>query len=357
MDGKPREIIGVLPKGFHFLDWEDPAMVLPMQWDRSKTFLGNFSYEGLARMKQGVTMEQASADLQRLIPVAIRTFPAPPGFSLKLFEDANIRMSLRPLKHDVVGDIGDVLWVLMGSIVMVLLIACANVANLLLVRVEGRRQELAIRSALGAGWRRIAGELMLESVTLAVLGGAFGLALAYAGVRVLVALAPTGLPRIHEIGINLPVLMFTLAVAVISGVLIGLIPMFKYAGEQLNTGLHESGRSQSQSRERHRARNTLVVIQVALALVLLICSGLMIRTFRALMHVNPGFADPGTLIQNAATGQSGAQPVFTVSQVDRLRVKPIVKITGDGRNAALDMRPLGLADQDDPMTQRVLVHA
>jgi predicted permease len=295
IDGKQREIIGVLPRGFHFLDWEDPAMALPMQWDRSKTYLGNFSYEGVARLKQGVTMEQASADLQRLIPVALRSFAAPPGFSKKLFEDANIRMNLHTLKRDVVGDVGNVLWVLMGSIVMVLLIACANVANLLLVRVEGRRQELAIRSALGAGWRRIAGELMFESVTLAVMGSALGLALAYAGLRVLVALAPTGLPRIHEIGINLPVLLFTLVIAVMSGVLIGLIPMLKYAGAQLNTGLHESGRSQSQSRERHRARNTLVVIQVALALVLLICSGLMIRTFRALMHVNPGFAGPDSI--------------------------------------------------------------
>src|SRR6201994_2273040 len=253
LDGKSHEVIGVLPKDFHFLDRPDAALIVPMQWDRSKTKLGNFSYSALARLKPGVTMQQASTDMARLLPISVRSFPAPDGFSVSLFEKANFKPSLRPLKQDVVGDVGNVLWVLMGSIAMVLLIACANVANLLLVRVEGRRQELAIRSALGAGWRRIAGELMLESLTLAVLGGAFGLALAYAGVRVLVALAPTGLPRIHEIGINLPVLMFTLAVAVISGVLIGLIPMFKYAGEQLNTGLHESGRSQSQSRERHRA--------------------------------------------------------------------------------------------------------
>lgn len=295
VDGKPREIIGVLPKGFHFLDWDDAAMVLPMQWDRSKTHLGNFSYEGVARMKPGVTMEQASADLQRLLPIAIRSFPAPEGFSIKLFEDANFKMNLRPLKRDVVGDIGNVLWVLMGSIVMVLLIACANVANLLLVRVEGRRQELAVRAALGAGWRRIAGDLLFESVVLAVTGGVLGLGLAYAGLRVLVAMAPTGLPRIHEIGINVPVLLFTLALAVITGLLIGLIPVFKFAGGQLNAVLHEGGRSQSQSREQHRARSALVVLQVALALVLLICSGLMIRTFRALMHVNPGFEDPNTL--------------------------------------------------------------
>ncbi|MGC1363938.1 MAG: ABC transporter permease [Silvibacterium sp.] len=295
VDGKTRQIIGVLPKGFHFLDWDDAAMVLPLRWDRNKTHLGNFSYDGVARMKPGVTMEQASADLQRLLPIAIRSFPAPPGFSAKLFEDADFRMNLRPLKRDVVGDVGNALWVLMGSIVMVLLIACANVANLLLVRVEGRRQELAVRAALGAGWRRIAGDLLFESVVLAAIGGALGLGLAYAGLRVLAAMAPTGLPRIHEIGISLPVLLFTLGLAAITGVVVGLIPVFKFAGEQLNTGLREGGRAQSQSRERHRARSTLVVVQVALALVLLICSGLMIRTFRALMHVNPGFADGASI--------------------------------------------------------------
>jgi len=294
VDGKSREIIGVLPEGFHFLNWEDAALVVPMQFDRSKTKLGNFSYEGLARLKPGVTLEQASADLQRLIPVAIRSFPPPEGYSEKLFEDADFKTSLHSLKQDVVGDVGNVLWVLMGSIGMVLLIACANVANLLLVRVEGRRQELAIRSALGAGWRRIAGDLLLESLMLTLIGSALGLVLAFAGLRMLLAMAPD-LPRMHEIGIDVPALLFTLALATLTGVMIGLIPVFKFARGQLNTGLREGGRAQSQSRERHRARSALVVLQVALALVLLICSGLMIRTFRALEHVNPGFTNPNML--------------------------------------------------------------
>lgn len=294
VDGKPREIIGVLPEGFHFLNWQDAALVLPMQWDKSKTKLGNFSDEGLARLKPGVTVEQASADLQRLIPIAIRSFPPPEGYSEKLFEDAHLKTNLHTLKQDVVGDVGNILWVLMGSIAMVLLIACANVANLLLVRVEGRRQELAIRSALGAGWRTIAGDLLLESLTLTLIGSALGLGLAFAGLRVLVALAPD-LPRLHEIGINLPVLLFTLGLATLTGLLIGMIPIFKFARGQLNTGLREGSRTQSQSRERHRVRSALVVVQVALALVLLICSGLMIRTFRALEHVNPGFSDPNML--------------------------------------------------------------
>jgi predicted permease len=301
LDGKPHEIIGVLPQRFHFLDWEDPAVILPLNWDRNKTNLGNFSFEGIARLKPGVTMEQASADIARMLPIVSRTFPAPPGFSAKIFEDARIGPNLRPLKTDVIGDVGNTLWVLMGSIGLVLLIACANVANLLLVRVEGRRQELAVRSALGASPYRIAGELLLESITLGFLGSALGLGLAYAALRVLVLVAPDGLPRINEIGIDGPVLLFTFAISVLASVLFGCIPIFKYAGVRLSTGIRQGGRANSGSREQHRARSVLVVVQVALALVLLICSGLMIRTFRALTHVNPGFSQP-TQVQTFRVG-------------------------------------------------------
>src|SRR5271163_837203 len=293
VDGKPRQIIGVLPQGFHFLDREDDALFLPMQWDRSKTKLGNFSYRALARLKPGVTMEQASADMARLLPISARSFPAPEGFSAAIFEKLKMLPNLRPLKNDVVGDIGNMLWVLMGSIAVVLLIACANVANLLLVRVEGRRQELAVRSALGAGRGRIALELLYESALLGFAGSVIGLALAYGALRTLVAIAPAGLPRIHEIGIDLPVLLFTLGLAVVVSLLIGLVPVARYAGQGLNATLREGGRSQSQGRERHRTRKALVVVQVALAL--LICSGLMIRTFVALMHVSPGFVDPASV--------------------------------------------------------------
>jgi predicted permease len=295
VDGKSRQIIGVLPQRFHFLDREDPAMFLPFKFDRNKIFLGNFSYEAVARLKSGVTLTQASADVARMIPIVMRTFPAPPGFSLKLFEQAHIGPNLRPLKQDVVGDVGKMLWVLMGSISMVLLIACANVANLLLVRVEGRRQELAVRAALGASRGRIGGELLLESVVLGLLGSMVGLGLAHVALRVLVAMAPNGLPRIHEIGIDATVLLFTLGISLLASVLFGSIPIFKYAGARLSTGIREGGRALSQSREQHRARSVLVVVQVAMALVLLICSGLMIRTFHALTKVQPGFTAPAEL--------------------------------------------------------------
>ncbi len=294
-DGENRIVAGVLPRSFHFLDYRDPSIVSVYQFDRSKMKLGDYSYNGLARLKPGVTLDQANADVARMLPIVMNAFPAPEGFSIKLFENAHIGPQVRPLKQDVVGDIGNVLWVVMGSIGLVMLIVCANVANLVLVRTEGRRQELALRSALGAGRGRIAGELFLESAILGIIGSVVGLAFAYIGLRVLVSVAPENLPRIHEIGIDGPVLLFTLFVTLIASALFACIPILKYAGVRLSTGIREGGRALSASREQHRARNILVVVQVALALVLLICSGLMIRTFYALTKVNPGITNPEQL--------------------------------------------------------------
>src|SRR5271165_1043465 len=210
VDGAAKEVIGVLPQSFRFLD-RKPALVTPFQFDRQKVMLGNFSYQGVARLKPGVTLAQANADVARMLPMDNRRFPPPPGFNVKMFEDARIGPNLRPFKKDLVGDIGSVLWVLMGTIGMVLLIACANVANLLLVRAEGRQQELAVRAAMGATRGRIAAELLFESLVLGLMGGALGLGFAYGALRVLVALSPAGLPRLGEIGIDAPVLVFTLA--------------------------------------------------------------------------------------------------------------------------------------------------
>jgi predicted permease len=287
-DGKAREIIGVMPPTFRFLD-EKPDLIFPFQFDRAKIFLGNFSYQAIARLKPGVTLAQANADVGRMIPMVTTEFPPPPGFSAKLFEAAHIQPSLRPLRQDVIGDLGKVLWVLMTSIGVVLLIACANVANLLLVRAEGRQQELAIRTALGADSAQIAREFLMESVFLGVLGGAVGLGLAYGALRLLIRLAPPSLPRIENITIDPAVLLFTLVLSLMAGVLVGLMPVFKFATPSVMATLRAGSRTLSQSKETHRARNTLVVLQVALAAILLISSGLMIRTFQALRHVQPGF--------------------------------------------------------------------
>ncbi len=289
VDGKLRQVIGVLPRSFHFLDWDEPALFLPLLFDRNKTNLGQFSYQGIARLRPGQTIESANADIARMIPTVWSSFPAPPGFSITLFQTARMGPRVRPLTKDVIGNVGQLLWVLMGSIGIVLLIACANVANLLLVRAEGRHQELAVCTALGASRWRIAREFLLESVVIGVMGSALGLAFAWGALRLLIAIAPSGLPRLHDIGVDVPVLAFTLLVALGCSLLFGSIPALRYASARMGTGLREGGRTLSQGRERHRTRNTLVVVQVSLAFVLLICSGLMIRTFRALIHISPGY--------------------------------------------------------------------
>jgi putative ABC transport system permease protein len=291
IDGLPRQVIGVLPRNFWFMD-SKAAVLLPLQFDRSKTFLGNFMYSGIARLKPSVPLAQASADCARLIPVAARNFPPFPGLSLASFEREGITPAFTSLKASLLGDIGGVLWVLMGTIGLVLLIACANVANLMLVRTQGRQQELAIRSTLGAGWWQIARELLLESVVLGVAGGAAGAGLALAALRLLQVLHPANLPRLEQISMDARSILFTFAISVFAGLLFGLIPAIRYAGGGVAAALRTAGRGASESRQHHRARNTLVVVQVALALVLLISSGLMIRTFQALRQVQPGFSRP-----------------------------------------------------------------
>jgi putative ABC transport system permease protein len=220
----------------------------------------------------------------------------PPGLTKQMLQDARLTPNVRPLADDVIGDVGRVLWILFGTVGLVLLIACANVANLFLVRAEGRQQELAIHAALGAGSRRIAWELLSESLTLGLLGGSVGLLLAYAGLQALVALAPDGLPRVDEVGIDGQVLIFTLGVSLLAGVLFGLLPVLRFSTPRLASALSQGGRLGTASRQRHRARHALVVVEVALAVVLLVASGLMIRTFQALRHVDPGFVAPGDVV-------------------------------------------------------------
>jgi predicted permease len=291
VNGRAREIIGVLPENFRFLR-ANPSVVVPFQLDRATTQALGFNYQGLARLKPGVTIAQANADIARLMPTLIDRFPMPPGFNKQMFEDAKMGPLVRPLDVDVIGDIGKLLWILLGTVGLVLLVACANVANLFLVRAEARQQELAIRLALGAESRQVAWQLMSESLLVAAIGGVLGIALAYAGIQLLLYLQPAQLPRLNEITIDPIVMLFTIAISLIAGLMFGAIPIVKYARPRLAAALKDSSRGSSEGRERHRARNTLVVAQIALATVLLVASGLMIRTFLAIRDVPPGFINP-----------------------------------------------------------------
>jgi predicted permease len=338
VDGRPREIIGVMPETFYFLRYR-PEVFLPFQFDRTKVFMGNFSFQGLARLRPGVTLEQANADVARLIPVAVENFPG--GLTMEMMKDARFGPNIHPLKEDVVGDVGKVLWVLLGTVGLVLLIACANVANLFLVRADGRQQELAVRTALGADRKQIAKELLLESVSLGFLGGLLGLVLAFGGLRLLLALSPENLPRQEAITVDGVTLAFAFTVSILAGLLFGLVPILKYGGPNMVHALKEGGRASSDGRERHRARGTLVVSQIALALVLLIGSGLMIRSFQALRQVHPGFMKPEELLSfrvsiPEAEVEDGEQAVFTHEQILR-KVEQIPGVTSAGLSTSVTM--------------------
>jgi putative ABC transport system permease protein len=349
LDGRPTEVIGVLPETFRFLDRE-AALLLPVRLDRNKTFLGQFNYAGLARLRPGVTVEQAKADFSRLIPISLQRFPPFPGGTAKMFEEARITPTTKLLKDSLVGDVGTVLWVLMGTIGTVLLIACANVANLLLVRAEGRQQELAIRAALGASRSRIARELLAESVILGLFGGAIGVGLAYAGIRWLLALAPGNLPRLNEISIDSTVLLFTLAISLLAGLLFGIIPVVKYAGPRISAALRAGGRTASDSRERHRARNTLVVVQVALALVLLVSSALMIRTFEALRDVQPGFTNPDDVLTfRIGIPETQVSDPTAVVRMEQAVAERIASVSGVQSVAMISALPLDGESWSDPL--------
>jgi predicted permease len=349
LDGNAYTVIGVLPPSFEFLD-RKADLFIPMQFERAKVHLGNFSYRGIGRLKHGVTLAQANTDLGRILQLVNQRFPPPDGYSARLFEDARIAPNLKPLKVEVVGDIGKTLWLLMATVGIVLLIACANVANLLLVRAEARQQELAIRAALGAGWTRIARELLLESVTLGVVACAVGLGLAFVALKVLAALNAVHLPRAHNIQIDAWVVLFALLISVTFSALFGLIPVFRYARPQVAKALRSGGRSMSHSKERHRVRNLLVVVQVALALVLLVTSGLMIRTMRNLRRVYPGFTNAAG-IETVRVGIPETQ-VKEPERVVRTEQAMLDKIAGINGVKSVSMTtspPMGGSESNDPV--------
>ena len=291
VDGTPREVIGVMPAGFNYSD-APLDVILPLQIDMSAP-PADFSYIGVGRLKRGVTVADANDDIGRMLPLYLDKYVGNRMDALQL------QPAARELKEDVIGNIGQVLWVLLGSISVLLLIACANVANLLLVRTETRGTELAVRTALGAGSRHLAGSLIAESLTLSLIGGIAGVVLAWGGLQIILAMGPANLPRLNELTIDTPVLVFAVAMSIVSGLLFSLAPMLRFTGRRFASHLaefvHSGGRWASVGKAQSRSQNVLVVMQIALALVMLVSSGLMIRTFLNLRSVDPGFTDPATI--------------------------------------------------------------
>jgi putative ABC transport system permease protein len=341
IDGTAHQVIGVLPASFRFPNAQ-PALLTLFRFNPKDAFVGQFGFPTLAKLKPGVTIEQASTDVARMLKLLPERYRMAPGMSRKMIEEARMGPNLRPLQEEVIGDIAKVLWVLMATIGIVLFIACANVANLLLVRVEGRQREIAVRTALGASRGQIARELLLESAVLGLTGGAGGVGVAAGCLALLHYLAPASLPRLHEITLDPAVLLFTAILSLAAGLLLGLIPVLKCAGPRLEHGLHSGGRTMSEGRERHRARGALVILQVALALVLLIGAGLMIRTMQALYRVDPGFAQPGQImtvrisIPGAFVKEPAQIPRLQQEIVNRFSAIPGVQSVGLANSVPMD---------------------
>jgi predicted permease len=292
VNAEPAEIIGVMPQGFRIADTDADLLMGPMRFDRGQLMLVPFAYQALARLKPGMTIADANADIARMIPLWLESWPAPPGADARVYRDVwRIGPAARPLKDDVVGPVGDLLWLVMAAIGVVLTIACANVANLMLIRGEARQHELAIRAALGAGAGRLGRALLLEGLLVGLLGGLVGLALAEVGLRLLLAFGPENLPRLLEVSLDADVVVAALAVSSLAGLVVGLGPAARAASASVHRGLHSRGRTSSEGLGQQRIRQSLLTGQIALAAVVLICAGLLLRTVEAMRAVDPGFVD------------------------------------------------------------------
>jgi len=332
LGNEPYTVVGVLAPSFQ----TDPAsdLWLPFQFEPNSTNQGHY-FLSAGLLKPGVTLVQANAQMKLAAAQFHRTYPD---------VDPKMSFAVQPLRDTIVSGVRSSLFVLLGAVGMVLLIACANVANLLLVRATGRKREFAIRSALGAGRSRIIRQLLTESVLLSVTGGILGLILGFAGVRALLAVSPAGLPRIGEngaaVGLDWRVLCFTLAVSLLTGILFGLFPAVSASRADLNSSLKESSSRSGTGFRQSKARSLLVISEVSLALVLLIGAALLIRTFLALRSVNPGFDPHHVLTLEMSLTGDRFQKTAGVAQLSRDGRERLNAIPGVEASASTCCLPL-----------------
>jgi putative ABC transport system permease protein len=287
IDGVAHEIVGVMPSRFDFPTSRVDLWV-PIGIDPSRTKSAAFDYHAVARLRPGVTLAAATADLQRVLPTAPEEFPG--RLTSASIVQTKMRAVVRPLRDAIVGDVGRVLWVILGAVGFVLLIACANVANLFLVRIDGRQRELAVRRALGASRAALTLEVISEAIVLALLGGALGMVLAAVGMAAVRATQSTiDIPRVAEIGIDGTVAAIAAGVTALAALLISAVPLVRSSALSHHAALTEISGATTAGPRRHRARNMLVVVQVMVALVLLSGAGLMARSFARLSAVPTGF--------------------------------------------------------------------
>ena len=309
LNGRSVEIVGVMPEGFTLID-PGPLGVLALTREPEPRF-GQFGTTGFARLADGVTLETAQARTEALQARIPERFPDQiPGQQLENFGWA---VSVVPLLDEVVEDVAGTLWLVLGTVGVVLVIAFANVANLFLVRAEARQKEIAVRSAMGAGRARLAGNFLSEATVLGIAGGLLGVGVAAVGVNLLVTHGPQDLPRLHEVSITPTVLGLAALLSLAAALFLGYVPLARWGGNAVAGILRDGSRGSTDGRTRHRARNALVVSQLALGLVLLVGSGLMFRTFAELRRIDTGFTTQGILTVGMSVRQDA----------DRLEIAPL----------------------------------
>jgi len=348
LDGRSRTIIGVMPRGFQFPRTEDlPSYFQTTAQSDLWTPVGltgeqlanreSHNKSVIARLKPGTTVEQAQSEISAISNRIAEQYPEARGWGAKVI----------PMKEQLVGDLRVALFVLLGAVGFVLLIACANVANLLLARASSRQKEMAVRSALGASRVRIIRQLLTESVMLALAGGVIGILLAVWGINILLALGPSSIPRKHEISIDGYVLAFTFTVSLVTGVLFGLAPAFQVSRFNLSETLKEGARGSTAANAP--LRSLLVVAEVALSLVLLIGAGLLLNSFSRLLKINPGFDPKNVLAMRISAGSSydddQKQVRFFQQIIEKVKALPGVESTG-----AVSDLPLGGGEEIDQFT-------
>ena len=338
--GTSRQIVGVMPASFRFPDART-ELWLPLALDPHA--FGGFNYESFARLKPGVSIATAERDFKAVLPRTVDVSPmmAPGVPTQMLLDQAKPEPLLTPMQQDVVGDVAKTLWIVAATAGLVLLVACANVANLILVRADARHRELAVRAALGAGRARVIAYFFTEAAILAALAGALGLAVATVGIRALVTAGPAELPRLAEVRIDWVVGAFTFAVAALVAVGCSVIPAIRSASGQLATSLREGGRGGTSGRSRQRVRGALVAAQIALALVVLAGSALLLRSFQSLHSVRAGFepahlATLWTSLPRVRYTDDASVARFYASLVDRVRELPGVRGAGIASHLPLE---------------------
>jgi putative ABC transport system permease protein len=335
MDGVPREVIGVMPPDFLFPSVETDVW-FPLRMDPATQQFGGHGIPVIGRLREGVSIDQAKADMESLIARLSEAGYGPNWFGNVLSGDAVVRT----YKSEIVGSSSRALWIIMGTVGFVLLIACTNVANLFLVRAEGSQREVAVRAALGAGRMAVIRYILCESSAVALLGGVVGLALAFGGLKVLVAIGPESIPRLNEIRIDGTVLAFTAGLSLLASLLFGLLPAFKYGNPNLVTTLKEGGRSATAGRDRHLVRSVLVVSQIALALILLVGSGLMVRSYWRLTDVDPGFSPERILTMRLSLPVATYQNAENMADFYQRLVENLEALPGVERAGATMTLPL-----------------